>query len=104
MYYWISFGTWLQSKVVHFLCCNLIFCKVACISMLLTWHNNNKISNLWLDLDFQLEEENIYKKNCNIYTLNIKYSTFEVEKYGLIYYLCLYIHAFLCMNFIWDIL
>jgi hypothetical protein len=29
---------WLQSRAVHFLCHNLIFCKVLCIYMLLTWH------------------------------------------------------------------
>jgi len=28
-------------------------------------------SHLWLDLDCQLEEEDIYKKNYNIYTTNI---------------------------------
>jgi hypothetical protein len=38
------------------------FCRVACIYMLLTWHKNNNFPNLWLDLDFQLEEEDIYKK------------------------------------------
>jgi hypothetical protein len=30
--------------------------------MLLTWHKNNNFPNLWVDLDFQLEEENILKK------------------------------------------
>jgi hypothetical protein len=39
--------------------------------MLLTWHKNNKISNLRLDFDFQLEEEDIYKKNIATYTPNI---------------------------------
>ncbi len=29
---------------------------------------------------------------------------FEVEIYGLVFFLCLFIHAFLCMVFIWDIL
>jgi hypothetical protein len=29
--------------------------------MLLTWHKNNNFPNLWLDLHYQLEEENIYK-------------------------------------------
>jgi hypothetical protein len=52
---------WLQGKVVHFLSCNPFFCKVACIYILLTWHKNNNFSNLWLDLNFQLEEKNIYK-------------------------------------------
>jgi hypothetical protein len=28
--------------------------------MLLTWHENNNFSTLWLDLDFQLEKEDIY--------------------------------------------
>jgi hypothetical protein len=30
--------------------------------MLLTWHENNNFSNLWLDLDCQLDKEKIYKK------------------------------------------
>ncbi len=30
--------------------------------MLLTWHKNNNFSNLWLDLDCQLEEKDIYYK------------------------------------------
>jgi hypothetical protein len=29
--------------------------------MLITWHKNNKFPILWLDLDCQLEEEDIYK-------------------------------------------
>jgi hypothetical protein len=32
---------WLQGKVAHFLCHNLIFCRMVCIYMLLTWHKNN---------------------------------------------------------------
>ncbi len=36
----------LQGKVAHSLCCNLVFYKVACICMLLTWHKNNHFSNL----------------------------------------------------------
>jgi len=72
MYYWINFGGWLQGKVAHFLRHNLVFCKVACIYMLLTWHKNNNFSNFWLDLDCQLEEKDIYKKIfCYIYTTNI---------------------------------
>jgi hypothetical protein len=53
---------WLQSKVVHFLCRNPIFCKVVCIYMLLTCHKNNNFPNLWLNLDCHLEEDNILKK------------------------------------------
>jgi hypothetical protein len=30
--------------------------------MLLTWHKNNNFPNLWLDLDYQCEEEDIFKK------------------------------------------
>ncbi len=30
--------------------------------MLPTWHKNNNFPNLWLDLDFQLKEKDIYKK------------------------------------------
>jgi hypothetical protein len=52
---------WLQGRVAHFLCCNPFFCKMACIYMLLTWHKNNNFTNLWLGLDFQLEEEDMYK-------------------------------------------
>jgi hypothetical protein len=62
---------WLQGKVAHFLHCNLVFCRVACIYMLSTWHKNNNFSNLWLDLNFELEKENIYKNNCNIHTPNL---------------------------------
>jgi hypothetical protein len=32
--------------------------------MLLTWHKNNNFLNLWLDLDYQLEEKDMYKKNA----------------------------------------
>jgi len=56
----ISHVDWLQNRVVHFLCRNLVFCKVACIYMLLKWHKDNNFPNLWLGLDFQLEED-IYK-------------------------------------------
>jgi hypothetical protein len=60
---------WLQGRSTHFLHHNPIFCRVVCIHMLLTWHKNNNFSNLWLDLDCQLEEENIYlKKLQHIYT------------------------------------
>jgi hypothetical protein len=52
---------WLQSRVVHFLCHNLVFSRVTCFYMLLTWYKNNSFQILWLDLDFQLEEEEIYK-------------------------------------------
>jgi hypothetical protein len=63
-----SYG-WLQGKVVHFLRHNLVFCKVICFYMLLTWHENNSFQIFWLDLDFQLEEEDIYKtKLQHIYT------------------------------------
>jgi hypothetical protein len=62
---------WLQGRVVHFLRHNLVFYRVACIYMLLTWHKNNDFSNLWLNLDFQLEKQDIYEKNNNIYTPNI---------------------------------
>jgi hypothetical protein len=48
---------WLQCKVVHFSYHNPSFCKVMCISMLLTWHKNTNSSNLWLDLDCQLEKK-----------------------------------------------
>ncbi len=51
----------MQGKVAHFLNHNLVVCKVACICMLLTWPENNNFPNLWLDLNFQLEEKDIYK-------------------------------------------
>jgi hypothetical protein len=35
--------------------------------MLLTWHKNNNFSNLWLDLNFQLEEEDISLKKIATY-------------------------------------
>jgi hypothetical protein len=57
----ISNERW-QGRVVHFLCCNIVFSKVACIYMLFTWHKNNSFPNLWLDLDYQFEEKDIYKK------------------------------------------
>ncbi len=50
---------WLQGRVVHFLHHNLIFCKVACIYMLLSWHKRKNFPNLWLNLNFQLEEETL---------------------------------------------
>jgi hypothetical protein len=31
---------WLQGRVAHFLHCNLVFCKLVCIYMLLMWHKN----------------------------------------------------------------
>ncbi len=69
---------WLQGKVVHFLCHNQIFCRLACIYMLLTWHKNNNFPNLWLDLDCQLEIENIYKRKLqHIY---IKYIIMDFLK------------------------
>jgi hypothetical protein len=53
---------WLQGRVAHFLHHNIVVGRVACIYMLLTWHKNNNFPNLWLDLDSQLKEEDIYKK------------------------------------------
>jgi hypothetical protein len=50
-------GGWLQGRVGHFFHHNPIFCKMVRIYMLLTWHKNNNFPNLWLDLDFQLEED-----------------------------------------------
>jgi hypothetical protein len=50
----------LQGRVAHFLHYNPIFCRVMSIYMLLTWHKNNNFPNLWLDLDYQFEEEDIY--------------------------------------------
>jgi hypothetical protein len=42
---------------------------MACIYMLLTWHKNNNFLNFCVDLNFQLEKENIYKKKLqHIYT------------------------------------
>jgi hypothetical protein len=29
---------WLQGRVAHFLHRNLVFCRMVCIYMLLTWH------------------------------------------------------------------
>jgi hypothetical protein len=59
----------LQDRVANFLHHNLMFHKMVGIYMLLTWHKNNNLPNLWLDLDCQLKEENIYfKKLQHIYT------------------------------------
>jgi uncharacterized membrane protein len=64
----ITYG-WLQGRVAHFLHYNLFFCRLTCIYMLLAWHKNNNFSNLWLDLNFQLEKEDIYKRKLQcIYT------------------------------------
>jgi len=52
---------WLQGRVVHFLCHNLVFCRMVCIYMLLTWHENINFLNLWLDLDFQLTKQTSIK-------------------------------------------
>jgi hypothetical protein len=35
--------------------------------MLLTWHKNNNLPNLWLDLECQIEEKDIYKKKIATY-------------------------------------
>jgi len=35
--------------------------------MLLSWHKNNNFLDLWLNLNFQLEEEDIYKKTFVAY-------------------------------------
>ncbi len=64
---------WLQSRVAHFLHRNLVFCRMAYIYMILTWHNNNNFNNfpnLWLDLNCQLEEEDFFLKLQHVY---IKY-------------------------------
>jgi hypothetical protein len=93
-------------RVVHFLHRDLIFCRVPCIFyMLLTWHKNNNFPNFWLDLDFQLEEKYIYKKNYNIYTPNIYNELLKLKNMEW-FVVCafIYMHAFLCLNFIWDIL
>jgi hypothetical protein len=52
---------WLQGVVAHFLCHNLVFCRVACIYMLLTWYKNNNFPNLWLDLDCELKKKTFLK-------------------------------------------
>jgi len=51
---------WLQGKVAHFLRRNLVFCRMMCIYMLLTWHKNNNFLIFSLDLDFQLEEKDTF--------------------------------------------
>jgi hypothetical protein len=51
---------WLQGKVTHVLHHNLVFCRMACIYMLITWHKNNNFPNMWLDLNWQLEEKDMY--------------------------------------------
>jgi hypothetical protein len=90
---------WLQSKVVHFLWRNPIFCKVWCIYMLLTWHKKYNSSNLWLDLYFQLEEEDIYQKKLqHTYT---KYTIIDFWSWklwiGLLFvplYTCIFVYEF----------
>jgi hypothetical protein len=90
---------WLQSKVVYFLCCNPVFCKVSCIYMLLTWHKNYNFPNLWLHLDFQPEKEDIYKKFLqHIYT---KYTIIDFWNWelwiGLLFvhlYTCIFVYEF----------
>jgi len=68
---------WIQKSMAFFLIFKFkkwfcAWCKVMCIYMLLTWHTNNNFPNLWLDLNFQLEEDiYIYIYNCNIYSPNI---------------------------------
>jgi hypothetical protein len=51
---------WLQGRVAHVLRHNPVFCRMACIYMLITWHKNNNFPNMWLDLDCQLEEKDIH--------------------------------------------
>ncbi len=90
---------WLQGRVAHFLRHNPIFCKLACIYMLLTWHKNINFPNLWLDLDFQLEEENMYKRNLqHIYTKYIIMDFWSWKIWaGLLFvplYTCIFVYEF----------
>jgi len=89
-----SYG-WLQGKVAHFLRHNLIFCKVTCIYMLLTWHKNNNFPKFWLYLYCQLKQKKIYKKNCNIYTPKI-YNTWLLKLKNMDWFI---VCAFLYMHF-----
>ncbi len=67
--------------------------------MQLIWHENNKFSNFWLDLYFQLEEEDIYKRKLqHIYT---KYIVLDFLGWkiwiGLLFvplYTCILVHEF----------
>jgi hypothetical protein len=90
---------WLQGRVAHFLRCNLVFCRVACIYMLLTWHTNNNFPNLWLDLDCQLEEKDIYIKQLQ--HIHTKYIVMDFLSWkiwiGLMFvplYTCIFVYKF----------
>jgi hypothetical protein len=67
--------------------------------MLLTWQKINNISNLWLDLDCQLEEKDIYKKRLqHIYTEYIVMDFWSWKIWtGLLFvplYTCIFLYEF----------
>jgi hypothetical protein len=57
----------------------------------------------WIKI-FNFNKKKIHIKICNIYTPNIEWSAFEVEKYGLDFNMWFYIDTFLFMNFFFGIL
>jgi hypothetical protein len=72
--------------------------------MLLTWHKNNNFSNLWVDLDFQLEEEEFKKKKIATYIHQI-YSNGLLKLKNMDWFIVCALYTYiLCMNFMWDIL
>ncbi len=85
-------------RVAHFLCHNLVFYKMACIYMLLTWNKNNYFPNFWLDLDFQLEKKHIYKQNCNIYIQIYNSRFLKLKNWTnllfVLLYTCIFIYEF----------
>jgi hypothetical protein len=92
-------------KVTHFLHHNPIFYKVACIYKLLTWDKNNNFPNLWLDLDFQLEEKDIYKNKLqHIYTKYIVMNFWNWKIWTGLLYVPLYTFGVDYRDSIYDIL
>ncbi len=90
---------WMQGRMVHFLHCNLVFFRVVCNYMLLTWHKDNIFQ-----ICGQLQIVNM-KKTTSI--KDIVTYIHQIYSNGLLKLknmdlLCIYIHAFLCMSFIWD--
>ncbi len=85
--------------MANFLHRNPIFHNVVCINMLLTWHKNNNLPNLWLDSDCQLEDEDIYKNKIATYIHQIyNNGLLKLKKWnGLLFmplYTCIFVYKF----------
>jgi len=72
--------------------------------MLLSWHKNNNFLDLWLNLNFQLEQKDIYKKTFVTYIRQI-YSNGLLKLKIWIYFLFMFLYTRnFVYEFYWDIL